>query len=54
MSRLIADAECHVLSAWVDSTSIYIQPASRIIPSTMQSHNRGTAGASLTPSEAET
>ncbi len=40
----IADAECHVLSLWAASTRIDIQPASRIIHPTLQSHNRGAAG----------
>ncbi len=41
--RVIAVIECHVPSYWVDSILTYIQPASRIIPSTLQSHNRGAA-----------
>ena len=41
---MIADIECHVLSIWVDSICIHIQSASRIIPSTLHSHNGGAAG----------
>ncbi len=42
--NLIADAECHALSSWVDSIHLNDQPASRIIHPTFQSHNRGAAG----------
>src|SRR5437868_2751361 len=41
ISGLIADAECHVLSSWVDSTIIQIQPASRIIHISWMLFNRG-------------
>jgi hypothetical protein len=43
-SKLIADAECHVCSSWVDSTPIIVQPATRIIPLTFPSLNRGATG----------
>jgi hypothetical protein len=39
----IADAQCHVLSSWVDSILIYIQPACRIIHTSWTSFNRGAA-----------
>jgi hypothetical protein len=42
--NVIADAECHAFSCWVDSTRMTVQPATRIIPSTLHSHNRGAAG----------
>jgi hypothetical protein len=42
--NLIADIECHVFSSRVDSIHINDQPASRIIHSILQSHNRGAAG----------
>jgi hypothetical protein len=44
IGNVMADAECHVLSSWVDSTGITVQPVSRIIPPTLHAHNRGAAG----------
>jgi hypothetical protein len=44
MSRVIADAEYHALSSWVDSICLHIQPAARIIHSIYQFINRGAAG----------
>jgi hypothetical protein len=43
MSRLLADYHGHALASGVDSTGITLQPASRMIPSTLQPHNRGAA-----------
>ncbi len=47
MSRVIADDHCHALASRDDSTCITLQPASRIIPSTLHQHNRGAAGDSF-------
>src|SRR5947209_18789353 len=38
--NVIADGECHLLSRWVDSTPMQIQPASRIIHSSLSIHQR--------------
>jgi hypothetical protein len=42
--NVIAEIEFHVLPSRVDSTHIGHQPTSRILPSTLQSHDRGAAG----------
>jgi hypothetical protein len=42
--NLIADSECHVLSAWVNSIGRNDQPAFRIIHTSATSFNRGAAG----------
>jgi hypothetical protein len=41
---VIADIECHVPSSWANFIRIKDQPTSRIIHSTLQSHNRGAVG----------
>ena len=41
---MIANVECRALLSRADLTHMRIQPASRLTPSALQSHNRGAAG----------
>jgi hypothetical protein len=52
--NLIADDECHVLSAWVDSTRIALQAASGLSIQRLNSSTEARRETLLIPYEAET